>query len=278
MAKRNPPPGEVQLKLFSALFTDIATRDTQDTMEVPFLSLSKRRFKSIRYNANGVEVTVTGGEPYGIATIWDWDLIMWLLSQIRQALDNGEEVSRKIRFHRSTFLKDARRAAGGAQYKRLEESITRLKNTNIVTTIRAKHGRTVMFSWIEYAEIGRDEKGQLQDAVVVIPTWLFEAICTQTLVLTLHPDYFLLTGGLERWLYRLIRKQAGNNPQGWNWKFTTLHNRSGSTQRFSDFSRDLRKILAAGEILDYEIKELSRNGEACLHAQKKKNRSQQKSY
>lgn len=72
MSKRNFLPGGTQLELFSAIFTDIAIRDIQDVMEVPFLSLSKRRFKAIRYSANGVEVIVTGGEPYGIATIWDW--------------------------------------------------------------------------------------------------------------------------------------------------------------------------------------------------------------
>ena len=35
----------------------------------------------------GIEVTVSGGRPWGIANIWDWDLIMWLLAQLRQAID-----------------------------------------------------------------------------------------------------------------------------------------------------------------------------------------------
>jgi plasmid replication initiation protein len=122
MDKRKPPSSDMQLKLFSAIFTDIATRDTQETMEVPFLSLSKKpRFTPINYSSNGVKVIVSGGEPYGIANIWDWDLIMWLLSQIRHALDRGEPTSRKIRFSRRAFLKEARREVGGAQYERLEK-------------------------------------------------------------------------------------------------------------------------------------------------------------
>ena len=73
MATRKPPKDDAQLELFSAIFSDIVSRETQDTMEVPFLSLSKRpRSTPIRYSVNGVEVTVSGGEPQGIANIWDW--------------------------------------------------------------------------------------------------------------------------------------------------------------------------------------------------------------
>ena len=127
---RKPPTNDEQLELFSAMFTDIIARETQDTMEVPFLSLSKSpRFTPIHYNANGVEVTVSGGEPHGIANIFDWDLIIWLLSQIRQAKDQGQPVSRKIRFSRWAYLKDARRQTGGDEYRRLESAIARLKHT-----------------------------------------------------------------------------------------------------------------------------------------------------
>ena len=128
MATRKPPKDDAQLELFSAIFSDIVSRETQDTMEVPFLSLSKRpRFTPIRYCVNGVEVTVSGGEPQGIANIWDWDLIIWLLSQIRHAADSGQSVSRKIRFSRWSYLKDVRRHTGGREYKRLEEAIARLQ-------------------------------------------------------------------------------------------------------------------------------------------------------
>ena len=33
-------------------------------------------------------------------------------------------------------------------------------------------------------------------------------------VLTIHEDYFLLTGGIERWLYRVARKHAGQQEGG----------------------------------------------------------------
>ena len=33
-------------------------------------------------------------------------------------------------------------------------------------------------------------------------------------VLTIHPDYFILKGGIERWLYRVARKHAGSQDGG----------------------------------------------------------------
>ncbi|MEP1079157.1 replication initiator protein A [Leptolyngbya sp. PL-A3] len=269
MVTRKPPPHDAQLDLFTAVFTDIATRDTQDTMEVPFLSLSKKpRFTPITYKSDTTEITVSGGAPFGIATIWDWDLIMWLLSQVRESLDQGENASRKIRFHPHSFLKAARRACGGVQYQRLDDAIKRLKNTTVVTTLRAKRGKTVMFSWLEYGELERDEQGRIQYATVVLPEWLFEAVSDNRLVLSLHPDYFLLTGGIERWLYRFIRKQAGSNRAGWGWYFQTLYERSGSTQRFSDFVIALREIAGKQTLLDYTLIVQEKDGREYLHAKR----------
>jgi plasmid replication initiation protein len=270
MGLRQPPTGDGQLQLFSAIFTDIATRDARETMEVPFLSLSKNpRFEPIRFERDDVKVTVTGGKPYGIATIWDWDLVLWLLSQIRHALDRGQQPSRKVRFHRQAFLNDARRASGGTQYKRLEESIARLHNTNVVTTIRAKGGTTVMFHWIEYSELERDAKGRVTNAVVVLPEWLFDAVCDKTRILSLHRDYFLLTGGLERWLYRFIRKGAGHSASGWRWKLETLRERSATTQELKYFARELRTLAARGPLLEYDLRLEREDGEVYLRASRR---------
>lgn len=255
MPLRKPPPQDDQLEFFTAIFTDIPSRDARESMEFPFLNLSKKkRFKPLRYTSpSGVEVVVSGGEPYGIANIFDYDLIIYLLSQLRQALDHGKEVSRKIRFTRYGFLKNVRRHTGGDEYARLEAAIARLKNTTISTTIRATTRRTVMFSWIEYADIDRDQQGNIVAATVVLPEWLFDAVCNQKLVLTLHRDYFRLTKGLERFLYRLVRKSSGKKREGFRWKMRTLHERSGSTQEYKYFAREIRKIVADGKLLDYSL-------------------------
>ncbi len=265
---REPPKDDNQLELFSAIFTDITTRDSRETMEVPFLSLSKRpRSEPIKYEADGVEVTVTAPAETGIANIWDWDLIMWLLSQLREAVDLGQTVSRQIRFSRWAYLKDVRRRVTGREYQRLEAAIKRLTSTTVETTIRAPAGsRTVIFHWIEHSDLVRDSQGKLSDAIVTLPKWLFEAVTDHRLVLSMHRDYFLLTGGFERWLYRFIRKGAGENPAGWKWKFRTLYGRSGTTQGFKFFAKEMHKIIDNSPLLNYELSKLEHEGEIYLHA------------
>lgn len=44
---------------------------------------------------------------------------------------------------------------------------------------------------------------------MILPDWFYTGLLDTSLVLTLDPVYFQLTGGLQRWLYRMVRKHAG---------------------------------------------------------------------
>ena len=79
-----------QLDLFIALPSDLPARDQQDLMERPFFSLSKnKRTTPIEYEVGGNYVSVTAPEKYGMATIWDADILIWAASQITEALSRG---------------------------------------------------------------------------------------------------------------------------------------------------------------------------------------------
>ncbi|MBV1929677.1 MAG: replication initiator protein A [Gammaproteobacteria bacterium] len=272
-----------QLELFSAIFTDVSFKDDRVTMEMPFLSLSKKcRTKPIEYENNGRMIRVTGGE-LGIASIFDWDLIIWLFSQIQRAKNRNLATSRVIRFHKSAYLEAVKSRAGGKQYKDLERTLTRLKQTDVLTNIRTeKGGEGERFSWIENYKYQFDEKRNLTWVIVQLPEWLYSAIQTEKYLLTLNSDYFLLTGGLERWLYRLIRKSIGKKKEGWKpWRVSTLHERSGSTRELKYFKRDLKKLVEkTPNLLDYrlEIKEDNDLKETCLFAyyNKKDNGAEEK--
>jgi hypothetical protein len=43
-----------------------------------------------------------------------------------------------------------------------------------------------------------------------LPDWFYAGVLDEALVLTIDRAYFDLTGGLERWLYRLVRKQPAS--------------------------------------------------------------------
>jgi plasmid replication initiation protein len=81
-----------QFDLFLPTIVDLRFRDQKDTMERPFFSLSKsKRMKPIQYvNENdGVFVTVQPHQDYGMATIWDADILIWAASVLCDMKNRG---------------------------------------------------------------------------------------------------------------------------------------------------------------------------------------------
>ena len=72
-------------------------------------------------------------------------------------------------------------------------------------------------------------------------------------VLSIDRRYFDLTGGLERWLYRLVRKHAGRQARGWSFDFAHLHAKSASLSRFSAFAFELREIVRRQPLPGYRL-------------------------
>ena len=97
-----------------------------------------------------------------------------------------------------------------------------------------------------------DTSGRSAGLEVILPDWFYAGVKDESMLLSLHPGYFQLTGGLARWLYRLARKHGGRQRGGWRFPLRHLHTRSGSVLRYSDFSLEIRK-LAARALLDYHL-------------------------
>lgn len=85
---------KVQFEMFFTLpdFSDISLRDYHETMQRPFFSLSKRkRLKPIEYVSpdKSVTVHVSPNPTYGMATIWDADIMIDLASQLNELRERG---------------------------------------------------------------------------------------------------------------------------------------------------------------------------------------------
>ena len=248
MARRLSPPKAEQPDLFLVDVADVAIKDAQHVMTVPFLSLSKRpRFKPIEYKTSkGDFVTVTGGAPYGIATIWDFDIMLWLFGQVRYQIDRGEEPSRYIGFHGYECLTGTKRHSGQVHYKQLEAAITRLKNTSIMTNVGNDQPTAAGGGWIDNFILHRHPSGRLDYVEVWINEWIFKKVIDQAQILTVHPNYFLLTGGVERFLYRTARKMAGKQQGGWTISMEELYNRSGA-EDFEHFVSQVRRVSSLND-------------------------------
>ncbi|MBV6271945.1 replication initiator protein A [Alcaligenaceae bacterium CGII-47] len=254
------PPGQAlrqreQLDLFRALPGDMAPRDSQDLMAFPFFSLAKsRRTAPIDFRSGNITIRVEGTAEHGIATIWDADVLIWAASQIVEARDAGIRPSRWIRATPYEILRFIGRGTSLNDYLRLKAALDRLQSTSVATSIRETTGRRLhRFSWVnEWRELA-DASGMPLGIELILPDWFYAGVLDAALVLTIDPAYFRLKGGIERWLYRLVRKHGGRQEYGWQFDFRHLHRKSGSTARFSDFAYDLRVLVARQSLPGYVL-------------------------
>jgi plasmid replication initiation protein len=269
MTKRLPPKGDHQPDLFAANFVDVPIRDQRDTMERPFFSLAKKpRFAPIEYHVGDVWVEVSANPKFGIATIWDADILIWASTQITEALDRGLTPIRTVKFHPHTLLKSVRRQTGGEHYLRLRAALDRLTHTAVRTNIRTEgKKKSASFHWLEsWTELTDEQSGETTGMTLTLPDWLFDGILMKGGVLTIHEDYFLLTGGIERWLYRVARKHAGQQEGGWQFTMRQLYEKSGATSRFSDFAIDVRKVLELDSLPEYTmVTHKNEEGDEVIH-------------
>lgn len=250
-----PPSERAHLDPFLALSGNVPPRDQRDLMAYPFFSLSKsRRVVPIYYRAGEVELQVHAVAEHGMATIWDADVLIWVASQILAAQDRGLTTSRFFRFTPYQLLSGIGRTTGARNYFLIKNALMRLQSTAIHTTIRhGEYWRRQQFSWINEWEELATRSGRVEGMEFVLPEWLYQGIIDRRLVLAIDPDYFRLTGGIERWLCRVARKHAGRQTNGWRFELKHLHAKSGSLARYSDFALDLRAIARRQPLPGYRL-------------------------
>jgi plasmid replication initiation protein len=178
-----------------------------------------------------------------MATIWDADVLIWVASQLVEARDKGLRTSRLMATTPYEILTFIRRGTSVRDYQRLKAALDRLQSTTVATTLRQPTERRMhRFSWVNEWKERADGNGRPLGIELIIPDWLYAAVLNDALVLTIDRAYFQLTGGLERWLYRIVRKHAGRQPGGWCFEVSHLHLKSGSLSPLKRFAFELRDI------------------------------------
>jgi plasmid replication initiation protein len=243
------------LETMQALPGDLPLRDLQDLMAYPFFSMAKsKRIVPIDFRAGEISVRVEGTAEHGLATIWDADVLIWATSQIVAARATGLRPSRRILATPYEILCFTRRGTSIRDYQRLRAALDRLQSTSVLTSIRQAASRRLhRFSWINEWKERADTRDHPLGLELILPDWFYGGACDLSQVLTIPTAYFDLTGGVERWLYRLVRKHAGSQADGWRFDFRHLHRKSGSGARFSDFAIDLRRIVVRQSLPGYRL-------------------------
>jgi len=259
-----------QLELFRALPGEIAPRDAQDLMSYPFFSLAKSpRVRPIDFRMGEVIIRVEATPEHGMATIWDADVLIWAASQIVEARDAGLKTSRLMATSPYAILTFIGRGTSARDYHRLKAALDRLQSTSIATTLRQHTERRMhRFSWVNEWKECVDAQGRAQGIEMILPDWFYSAVLNDALILTIDRAYFDLTGGLERWLYRLVRKHGGRQAAGWRFGVAHLYAKSGSLSPLRRFAFELRSIVRRQPLPGYTLRfERTITGEDILSFQ-----------
>ncbi len=250
-----PAASSVQLELFRAIPGPIAPRDAQDLMTWPFFSLAKsRRVAPIDFQMGDVSIQVEATPEHGMATIWDADILIWAASQIVEARDRGQPTSRLMATTPYAILTFVSRGVSLRDYDRLKAALDRLQSTTVATTIRQQNQRRRhRFSWINEWKERLDDDGRPLGIELILPDWFYAGVLDQALVLTIDRAYFSLSGGLERWLYRIVRKHGGRQSGGWSFDLAHLHLKSGVLSPRKQFAFALRDIVRRQSLPGYRL-------------------------
>ena len=119
-----------EFDLFVPRMSSLPLKDQREVMERPFFSLSKRkRLKPIEYTSPDGEVWVhvSANPAFGIATIWDADILIWATSRINQMREQGvNDLPRTLHTTSYDLLKAIKRDTGGKGYKELQAALQEL--------------------------------------------------------------------------------------------------------------------------------------------------------
>ena len=249
-----------QFDLFVPYISDLPLRDQRETMERPFFSLGKRkRLKPIEYvSPNGeVFVNVFPNAEFGMATIWDADILIWAASHMNSLRKQGKnDLPRTLTFQPYDLLKTIGRLTGGHQYQLLRKSLGRLQATSIVTNIRVPKGKKQrQFSWMKsWTDNVDGETQQSRGMSLTLSDWFYEGILMDGGLLSIDPVYFTITGGRERWMYRVARKHAGGAGEGgFAISLPTLFQKSGAEGEYRRFKFEMLAIVRKNDLPGFDL-------------------------
>ncbi len=259
------PDRHPQHDMFICDVADAILKDLIPTMEHPFYALSKKPDLKVRRYENGSKWLEVTPSAKGQATIYDKDILIYVVSQVMHKVNAGETPDRKIRFSPFDFMVFSNRSTSGRDYMAFCDSMDRLMGTVIKTNITSggaddegafPHDEegTGFFHLVESAHIRRKNdspNGRILWAEIEISEWILNGIKRKQ-VLTLHRDYFRLRKPIERRVYEIARKLCGRKEE-FAIGLRKLLNRTGAQTNLRRFRHTIREMAEGDHLPDYHI-------------------------
>lgn len=255
--------GDERVDSFGPALNCTGARDIQIIMDVALYRLSKKhkRVGEIhRYDLPDGYVEVSAG-AHGMATVWDYDIVLMMVSHLTDAMNRhrdgrADTPGRVFRASISDILKFARRGDGSRQAVEVEAALDRLQSTTIKIVREKGKFRTTEAEGLiaRYRVLSRTDTKKISSVEIEAPEWLYREVVSikRPLVLAVHPDYFLIKSGIDRFIYRQARRAAGKNSA--KWSFQKLYERSGSSGTTKKFFNHLLCLVRSDNLPEYTFK------------------------
>lgn len=234
------------------LFDSISFQSDIASMEYPLFALKAGDKKTRKYDYKNISIVIAPSSEYGMATIHDKDIWIYCISKLMQAMHDGEDISRTVRFTIYDYLITTNRGVSGEYYEKAKDALDRLRNTGITTNIETADKREARgFGLIDSWRIIEEKDGRMIRVEVNLPEWLYRSVKAKQ-VLTISADYFRLRKPLDRRIYELARKHCGKQSD-WKIGLALLLRKSGSTASLREFRRAIKSLAQSDELPDYHV-------------------------
>jgi hypothetical protein len=180
MSKRSARRDE-NFDLFVPRMNELPLKDQREMMERPFFSLAKRkRLKAIEYESpdGEIRVHVSGNPTFGIATIWDADILIWAASHLNRF---GRRARTTSPHHSHHGLRPAQGASSRHRGSRLSRAPGRASaprghhNPDLDPGSQAQ--KMAQFGWLDEWTMEVDpETDAPRGLTITLSNWMFEGI------------------------------------------------------------------------------------------------------
>jgi len=188
-------------------------RNERNLMLFPFCSTAKnKRLKGIRYvSADGKRwLEVTANHDYGMAKIWDFDILRFALSKAGEIALQVSYFPNAVEFSGYECLKALKRSHQGKNYRWLREGITRMCLTGYRGNIfREDEKTTEVFTLIQATY--EDKTGKLEKIRLTFNERIIDSVKLFRGLLSINPDIINEEAGIKKRLLELVAVSKGKD-------------------------------------------------------------------
>lgn len=242
-----------QADFFSAIIQDLKLKAVHRFSTHNLFSLSNRpRQNPIRHVVQQgdlkTRITVRNDAGMGVATVFDQDVLLFLVSVLVKERDETNYISSRPEFSPSDYFHfKGIKKASGKDHQNFFDALQRLQNTFVEVSLegtdppRKTGNRHIIWNWISYIDlITNENKTKVIAYRVEVPQAIVDAI-SKNQFLTVDRSYFKITSPIQRFLYLYARKAVGRKRE-WTESISSLYKKTATEDKLAKFKWTLKKL------------------------------------